>query len=127
MTTKLVERLSDMGSEQSDRQGFLAKAGAATLAALVGAVVIDPTPAQAWGEDHGCVLCDNPYAGACGTITCWWCWWGNPHRNGYCTNCHQTQCCEAFNVVGSCGSTCGGYQICSRYGASRDAGGCGPC
>jgi hypothetical protein len=125
----VVRRLSDGGSRKTSRQGFLAKAGLASLAALAGVVAVKPGSAHAYGGEHGCGLCD-PLSGPCGNITCWWCWWGDPHRNGPgCTNCHQTQCCEGYTTAGSgcAGGGCTGSQSCSRYGASRDAPGCGPC
>lgn len=114
MTAEMVERLA---SARSSRGRFLAKAGAATLAAVSLRVGAEADTAHAWGGEHGCNLCNDPYAHCNVQTVCWWCWWGNCHINPGGTVRHRTQCCEGYKAGQGCAGGC--PAPCSGYGAEQ--------
>jgi hypothetical protein len=111
---QMIEKIS----RGTDRKQFLAKAGAASLAAVTG-LLVRPAPASALWSHHGCDLCNAP--NNCPTSTvCYWCWPGGCH--GEPGNRHKHACCEGYKSGGSCSGGCGSYQVCSVLGARQPCG-----
>jgi hypothetical protein len=109
-------QLIEAVSQRTDRKRFLAKAGAASLAAVAG-VLARPASASAW-SGHGCGLCREP--NNCPTSTsCYWCWTGACH--GEPGNRHRHSCCEGYKAGGACDGSCGSANgfVCSVLGARR--------
>jgi hypothetical protein len=109
---RLIERVS----RETDRKQFLAKAGAASLAAVTG-LLVRPDRASAYWIHHGCTLCVAP--NNCPTSTaCYWCWPGQCH--GQRGDKHRHSCCEGYKAGGACDESCGTGFVCSTLGARRN-------
>lgn len=100
-----VEELAEKVGEMADRRKLLKRASGATLG-LLGLAGFLPGRAMAYGEAHGCSLC-NPPATDCGGpwVECGWCWQGSCHGSPshwhYCCECYRSPSCD-----GSCPATC---------------------
>ncbi|HEX6023052.1 MAG TPA: hypothetical protein VFZ00_13715 [Solirubrobacter sp.] len=111
-TLELADRLT----EETGRRGFLAKAGAAALAAASAVLVTTAEDAQALNFWHCCCFCTEP-VGSC-SYDCAWCWLGCCHQNPGGGSKHQTYCCEGYTSCAVATGGCGTGWICSFYGST---------
>ena len=114
-----TEDLVRVVGEQTNRRGFLRRAGAGALGITFGILGL---PKDAFGANYKCCsLCKTPPQSSCSCGVCSWCWtccWNNNSgswkvncceyytNRSYCNGSSCTSvCCSTGNTIGKCGAT----------------------